>query len=159
MIHLSQLINRYINVYTLVRSNYLNIHICKFGSIPGGGILPYMGHIGMCRCEGYGSQAVYFSIRYINQSVWVYNRLSFFTKLTSWLNILSRLRKSGIASQKYKQMISASLNFHDTASTALIHDYLKTVLDISINLLVVYRESINLIGYITRRLSADSLQL
>ena len=30
--------------------------------------------------------------------------------------------------------------------------------DISINLLVVYRESVNLIGYITRRLSADSLQ-
>ena len=28
----------------------------------------------------------------------------------------------------------------------------------SINLLVVYRESVNLIGYITRRLSADSLQ-
>ena len=30
---------------------------------------------------------------------------------------------------------------------------------ISINLLVVYRESVNLIGYLTRRLSADSLQL
>ena len=29
---------------------------------------------------------------------------------------------------------------------------------ISINLLVVYRESVNLISYITRRLSADSLQ-
>ena len=29
----------------------------------------------------------------------------------------------------------------------------------SINLLVVYRESVNLIGYRTRRLSADSLQL
>ena len=29
----------------------------------------------------------------------------------------------------------------------------------SINLLVVYRESVNPIGYITRRLSADSLQL
>ena len=33
------------------------------------------------------------------------------------------------------------------------------ILLISINLLVVYRESVNLIGYITRRLSADSLQL
>ena len=30
---------------------------------------------------------------------------------------------------------------------------------ISINLLVVYRESVNLIGYVTHRLSADSLQL
>ena len=25
----------------------------------GGGVLPYMGYIGMCRCEGYGFQAVY----------------------------------------------------------------------------------------------------
>ena len=62
---------------------------------PGGGVLPYMGHIGMCRCEGYGFQAVYSSIGYINQSVWVWNRLSFFTKLTSWL---TRLRKPGIYS-------------------------------------------------------------
>ena len=39
---------------------------------PGGwGVLPYMGHIGMCRCEGYGFQAVYSRIGYINQSVWV----------------------------------------------------------------------------------------
>ena len=37
----------------------------------GGGVLPYRGHIGMCRCEGYGFQAVYSSIGYINQSVWV----------------------------------------------------------------------------------------
>ena len=32
------------------------------------------------------------------------------------------------------------------------------LIKISINLLVVYREYVNLIGYITRRLSADSLQ-
>ena len=37
----------------------------------GEGVLPYMGYIGMCRCEGYGFQAGYFSIGYINQSVWV----------------------------------------------------------------------------------------
>ena len=36
-----------------------------------GGVLPYMGYIGMCRCEGYGFQAVYSGIGYINQSVWV----------------------------------------------------------------------------------------
>ena len=87
-------------------------------------------HIGMCRCEGYGFQAVYSSIGYINQSVWVSNRLSFFTKLTSWLKILSRLRKPGIATQKYKQMKSASLNFQESASKALIYDYHKTLLDI-----------------------------
>ena len=38
---------------------------------PGGGVLPYMGYIGMCRCEGYGLQAVNSRIGYINQSVWV----------------------------------------------------------------------------------------
>ena len=37
----------------------------------GGGVLPNMGYIGMCRCEGYGFQAVYSRIGYINQSVWV----------------------------------------------------------------------------------------
>ena len=44
---------------------------CESGITPGGGVLAYMGHIGMCRCEGYGFQAVYSSIGYINQSVWV----------------------------------------------------------------------------------------
>ena len=98
---------------------------------PGGrGVLPYMGHIGMCCCEGYGFHAVYSSIGYINQSVWVQNRLSFYKKLTRWLKILSTLRKPGIATQKYEQMKSASLKFHDSASTALIHDYHKTLLDI-----------------------------
>ena len=37
------------------------------GQSPGGGVLPYMGFVGMCLCEGYGFQAV----EYINQSVWV----------------------------------------------------------------------------------------
>ena len=37
----------------------------------GGGVLPDMGYIGMCRCEGYGFQAVYSRIGYINQSIWV----------------------------------------------------------------------------------------
>ena len=37
----------------------------------GGGVLPYMGYKGMCRCEGYGFQVVYSRIWYINQSVWV----------------------------------------------------------------------------------------
>ena len=38
------------------------------GFAPGGGGLPYMGYIGMCRSEGYGFQAVYSRIGYINQS-------------------------------------------------------------------------------------------
>ena len=37
----------------------------------GGGVLPYMGYIGMCCCEGYGFQAVYSRKGYINQSIWV----------------------------------------------------------------------------------------
>ena len=32
---------------------------------------PYMGYIGMCRCEGYAFQAGYTGIVYINQRVWV----------------------------------------------------------------------------------------
>ena len=35
----------------------------------------------------------------------------------------------------------------------------QPIISISINLLVLYRESVNLMGYITRRLSADSQQL
>ena len=37
----------------------------------GGGILPYIGYIGICSCEGYGFQAAYFRIGYMNQSLWV----------------------------------------------------------------------------------------
>ena len=37
----------------------------------GVGILPYLGNIGMCHCEGYGFQSVYSRIGYINQRVWV----------------------------------------------------------------------------------------
>ena len=38
----------------------------------GGGVLPYMGYICMCRFKGYGFQVVYSRIGYyINQSVWV----------------------------------------------------------------------------------------
>ena len=34
-------------------------------------LLPYMGYIGICRCEGYGFQAVYSGIEHINHRVWV----------------------------------------------------------------------------------------
>ena len=44
---------------------------------PGGGGMPYVGYIGMCRCEGYGFQAVYSRIGYINQNIWVW----FFSRL------------------------------------------------------------------------------
>ena len=71
----------------------VNATIPARGGRGGGGVLPYMGYIGMCRCEGYGFQAVYSRIGYINQSVWVKNRVSFFRKLISWLKILSRLGK------------------------------------------------------------------
>ena len=41
------------------------------GAGAGGDLLPCMGYVGMCRCEGYGFQAVYSGIGYINQGVWV----------------------------------------------------------------------------------------
>ena len=48
-----------------------NLSKPKCGGSPGGGVLPYMGYIGMCRCAGYGFKAVYSGIGYINQRVWV----------------------------------------------------------------------------------------
>ena len=41
----------------------------------------------------------------------------------------------------------------------VMENAMKVIIVISINLVVVYHESVNLIGYITRRLSANSLQL
>ena len=62
---------RYFLIIISIVSIVVIIRPCHKAAIPGGGVLPYMGHIGMCRCEGYGVQAVYSSIGYINQSVWV----------------------------------------------------------------------------------------
>ena len=49
-------------------------HKLRFMSAPlnpgGGGGSAIYGYIGMCRCEGYGFQAVYSRIGYVNQSVW-----------------------------------------------------------------------------------------
>ena len=42
----------------------------KLGKLPGG-VLPYITYIGMCRCEGYGFQAVWSGIGYRNQGVLV----------------------------------------------------------------------------------------
>ena len=47
-----------------------SLAIC-FTHHPGRGVLPYIGYIGMCRCEGYGFHAVYSRIGYINQNIWV----------------------------------------------------------------------------------------
>ena len=42
----------------------------------GGGVLSYMGYIGMCHCDGYGFQVFYSGIGYINERVWVQKRVS-----------------------------------------------------------------------------------
>ena len=60
----------------------------------------------------------------------------------------SQVIKGGNMSGKFLIMP----NHHQIQLTGRVHKS-------KINLLVVYRESVNLIGYITRRLSADSLQL
>ena len=67
---------------------------------PGGGggvVLPYMGYIGMCRGEGYGFQAAYCEVGYINWS-------------TGWTEILvkTNVGKPGITTQKYKNLKSAA---------------------------------------------------
>ena len=56
---------RSLQLKTLRRSWHLGYRV------GGGGVLPYMGYIGMCRCEGYGFQDVHSGIGYINQRVWV----------------------------------------------------------------------------------------
>ena len=69
------LFKRFVLVYTAtirnVFGNLLKRSLrTEVATLPGG-VLPYMGYIGMCRCEGYGFQEVYSRIGYINQSVWV----------------------------------------------------------------------------------------
>ena len=65
--------NQTVNLKTDSRTLYYSMLKLKY--IPwdcgGGEVLPYMGFFGMCRCEGYGFQAVYSRIGYINQRVWV----------------------------------------------------------------------------------------
>ena len=62
----------------------------------------------------------------------------------------------GPAEKKFK----AKTGLEHMTCEIVLHTALPPQLStFSINLLVVYRESVNLIGYITRRLSADSLQL
>ena len=56
-------------------------------------------------------------------------------------------------------VLSTNLLIVYRESVNLIGYITRRLFAVTINLLVVYRESVNLIGYITRRLSADSLQL
>ena len=60
----------YFGMYASVVS-FMTFAVWFLLAMGGGGVLPYIGYIGMCRCEGYGFQAVYSRIGYINQSVWV----------------------------------------------------------------------------------------
>ena len=61
-------------MYDEIKSLFAQVHqaflTTKVTPFPRG-VLPYMGYVGMCRCEGYGFQAVYSRIGYINQRVWV----------------------------------------------------------------------------------------
>ena len=41
----------------------------RLSQLPGGWVLPYKGHIGICCCEGYGFPAVYSKAGYRNQMV------------------------------------------------------------------------------------------
>ena len=56
-------------------------------------------------------------------------------------------------------MYYQKLNYGIQISSIFIWLTGQRISGFSINLLVVYRESVNLIGYITRRLSADSQRL
>ena len=62
----------------------------------------------------------------------IYN-FSFNTSLSVYSELLTAFQDQsrgwGLVLEKYKKMKSASLNFHDSASTALIDNYHKTLLD------------------------------
>ena len=72
----------------------------------------------MCRCEGYGFQAVYSRIGYINQSVQVQNRVSFFGKLISWLKILSKGKQ--LLQDRGIQGVHSSIGQQNSAELALV---------------------------------------
>ena len=63
-----------LKIRTMPRERSLSLfslfyHITPLGG--GRGVLPYMGYIGMCHCEGYGFQAIYSGTVFINHRVWV----------------------------------------------------------------------------------------
>ena len=62
---------------------------------------------------------------------------------------------------KLRHHLCASISYRNTIinQSARVFSFSYFLNIFSINLLVVYRESVNLIGYITSRLSADSQQL
>ena len=64
------------DVSLLLYENYVLKEGASGGCPEGGWVLPYMGYMGMCRCEGYGFQAIYSRIGYINQSIWVWYHFS-----------------------------------------------------------------------------------
>ena len=84
-----------------------------------------------------------------------------------WLKKVAYLSSNKVNTNKARHFRLPGRQFHQNwvlanrVSLAVTSRRLKLprLMNISINLLVVYRESVNLIGYITRRLSADSLQL
>ena len=67
----------HMSVDQISNASFLNqiLSVRKFDEVTyfpgGGGVLPYMSYIGMCRCEGYGFQRVYSQIGYRNQRVLV----------------------------------------------------------------------------------------
>ena len=56
----------FISSFNVLSEFNSSTHCLNFGEIlytaGGGGVLPYMGNIGVCRCEGYGVHAVYCGI-------------------------------------------------------------------------------------------------
>ena len=87
--------------------------------------MPYLGYIGMGRCEGYGFQAGYCWIGYINQTVWVQNRISFSRKLINWLKILFQSRGTGNCHSNHKKIKSVLFFFFFSKRS-----YFKSVLHV-----------------------------
>ena len=60
--HLGDFVKRILTILLQFEHENNFLPSSKHRQAGGGGVLPYMGFIGMCRCEGYGFQVVYCGI-------------------------------------------------------------------------------------------------
>ena len=76
-----------------------------------------------------------------------------------YISSLQKKKRKTARMTYFNQFVAITFNYQSFILKCKLGCIHSMLFWISINLVVVYRESVNLIGYLTRRLSADSLQL
>ena len=72
----------------------------------------------MCHCEGYGFQAVYYGIAYINQSFGL-EQVSFPRKLINWIFVIQKYKEVRLTSLKFMHLnLKGTLGKGDLGSLA-----------------------------------------